>query len=203
MKKILITIDGPSGSGKSTVGRALAQDLNIEFFSSGSLYRAIAYYLKNKVRVIDSISLDSLDPLIIKINEQIIYEDNLYSKEVNQASSQIAQQIEIRNIVSNALTNIYENSINGLVIEGRDMGSVVFPNANLKIYLDASQETRGQRRQKQTSDESLTDLINRDERDKNREHSPLVIPKDSFVVLNEEISIEQIVSDIKEKLKTQ
>ena len=57
MKKILITIDGPSGSGKSTVGRALAQDLNIEFFSSGSLYRAIAYYLKNKVRLIDSISL--------------------------------------------------------------------------------------------------------------------------------------------------
>jgi len=203
MKKILITIDGPSGSGKSTVGRALAQDLNIEFFSSGSLYRAIAYYLKNKVRVIDLISLDSLDPLIIKINEQIIYEDNLYSKEVNQASSQIAQQIEIRNIVSNALSNIYENSINGLVIEGRDMGSVVFPNANLKIYLDASQETRGQRRQKQTSDESLTDLISRDERDKNREHSPLVIPKDSFVILNEEISIEQIISDIKEKLKTQ
>jgi cytidylate kinase len=202
MKKILITIDGPSGSGKSTVGRALAQDLNIEFFSSGSLYRAIAYYLKNKVRVIDSISLDSLDPLIIKINEQIIYEDNLYSKEVNQASSQIAQQIEIRNIVSNALSNIYENSINGLVIEGRDMGSVVFPNANLKIYLDASQETRGQRRQKQTSDESLIDLISRDERDKNREHSPLVIPKDSFVILNEEISIEQIISDIKEKLKT-
>jgi len=203
MKKILITIDGPSGSGKSTVGRALAQDLNIEFFSSGSLYRAIAYYLKNKVRVIDLISLDSLDPLIIKINEQIIYEDNLYSKEINQASSQIAQQIEIRNIVSNALSNIYENSINGLVIEGRDMGSVVFPNANLKIYLDASQETRGQRRQKQTSDESLTDLISRDERDKNREHSPLVIPKDSFVILNEEISIEQIISDIKEKLKTQ
>lgn len=203
MKKILITIDGPSGSGKSTVGRALAQDLNIEFFSSGSLYRAIAYYLKNKVRLIDSISLDSLDPLIIKINEQIIYEDNLYSKEVNKASSQIAQQIEIRNIVSNALSNIYENSINGLVIEGRDMGSVVFPNANLKIYLDASQETRGQRRQKQTSDESLTDLISRDERDKNREHSPLVIPKDSFVILNEEISIEQIISDIKEKLKTQ
>lgn len=202
MKKILITIDGPSGSGKSTVGRALAQDLNIEFFSSGSLYRAIAYYLKNKVRVIDSISLDSIDPLIIKINEQIIYEDNLYSKEVNKASSQIAQQIEIRNIVSNALSNIYENSINGLVIEGRDMGSVVFPNANLKIYLDASQETRGQRRQKQTSDESLTDLISRDERDKNREHSPLVIPKDSFVILNEEISIEQIISDIKEKLKT-
>ena len=202
MKKILITIDGPSGSGKSTVGRALAQDLNIEFFSSGSLYRAIAYYLKNKVRVIDSISLDSLDPLIIKINEQIIYEDNLYSKEVNQASSQIAQQIEIRNIVSNALSNIYENSINGLVVEGRDMGSVVFPNANLKIYLDASQETRGQRRQKQTSDESLIDLISRDERDKNREHSPLVIPKDSFVILNEEISIEQIISDIKEKLKT-
>jgi len=83
------------------------------------------------------------------------------------------------------------------------MGSVVFPNANLKIYLDASQETRGQRRQKQTSDESLTDLISRDERDKNREHSPLVIPKDSFVILNEEISIEQIISDIKEKLKTQ
>ena len=203
MKKILITIDGPSGSGKSTVGRALAKDLNIEFFSSGSLYRAIAYYLKNKVRVIDSISLDSLDPLIIKINEQIIYEDNLYSKEVNQASSQIAQQIEIRNIVSNALSNIYENSINGLVIEGRDMGSVVFPNANLKIYLDASQETRGQRRQKQTSDESLADLISRDERDKNREHSPLVIPKDSFVILNEEKSIEHIISDIKEKLKTQ
>ena len=81
------------------------------------------------------------------------------------------------------------------------MGSVVFPNANLKIYLDASQETRGQRRQKQTSEESLTDLISRDERDKNRENSPLVIPKDSLI-LNEEISIEQIISDIKEKLKT-
>ena len=201
----LITIDGPSGVGKTTIGKQLASDLNLDFISSGMLYRAIAAHFDTKgVNSFNEIQLISKDPITFVIDSETYTEKSLYSSKINEKSSEIAQQIEIRQIVSNVLRFLFESSSNGLVVEGRDMGSVVFQDADLKIYLDASESTRSKRRLAQSgSKESIEDLRNRDLRDINRKNSPLVVPEDALVIDNENMTIEDVIKKIKENLKLQ
>ena len=133
MNKILITLDGPSGVGKTTVGKKLANDLNLDFFSSGALYRALAKFnLSTKKIIFENFHIDSLSPFKCKIDEIVITEKELYTNDLNEKSSEIAQLSEVRGLIQNILHSIYNESSKGLVIEGRDMGSVVFPYANLK-----------------------------------------------------------------------
>ena len=205
MNSNLITIDGPSGVGKTTIGKQLASDLNLDFISSGMLYRAIAAHFDTKgVNSFNEIQLISKDPITFVIDSETYSEKSLYSSKINEKSSEIAQQIEIRQIVSNVLRFLFESSSNGLVVEGRDMGSVVFQDADLKIYLDASESTRSKRRLAQSgSKESIEDLRNRDLRDINRKNSPLVVPEDALVIDNENMKIEDVIKKIKETLKLQ
>ena len=205
MNSKLITIDGPSGVGKTTIGKQLASDLNLDFISSGMLYRAIAAHFDTKgVNSFNEIQLTSKDPITFVIDAETYTEKSLYSSKINEKSSEIAQQIEIRQIVSNVLRFLFESSSNGLVVEGRDMGSVVFQDADLKIYLDASESTRSKRRLAQSgSKESIEDLRNRDLRDINRKNSPLVVPDDALVINNENMTIEDVINKIKENLKLQ
>ena len=199
------TIDGPSGVGKTTIGKQLASDLNLDFISSGMLYRAIAAHFDTKgVNSFNEIQLISKDPITFVIDSETYTEKSLYSSKINEKSSEIAQQIEIRQIVSNVLRFLFESSSNGLVVEGRDMGSVVFQDADLKIYLDASESIRSKRRLAQSgSKESKEDLRNRDLRDINRKNSPLVVPEDALVIDNENMTIEDVIKKIKENLKLQ
>ena len=205
MNSKLITIDGPSGVGKTTIGKQLASDLNLDFISSGMLYRAIAAHFDTKgVNSFNEIQLISKDPITFVIDSETYSEKSLYSSKINEKSSEIAQQIEIRQIVSNVLRFLFESSSNGLVVEGRDMGSVVFQDADLKIYLDASESIRSKRRLAQSgSKESKEDLRNRDLRDINRKNSPLVVPEDALVIDNENMTIEDVIKKIKENLKPQ
>ena len=205
MNSKLITIDGPSGVGKTTIGKQLASDLNLDFISSGMLYRAIAAHFDTKgVNSFNEIQLISKDPITFVIDSETYTEKSLYSSKINEKSSEIAQQIEIRQIVSNVLRFLFESSTNGLVVEGRDMGSVVFQDADLKIYLDASESIRSKRRLAQSgSKESIEDLRNRDLRDINRKNSPLVVPEDALVIDNENMTIEDVIKKIKENLKLQ
>ena len=205
MNSKLITIDGPSGVGKTTIGKQLASDLNLDFISSGMLYRAIAAHFDTKdVNSFNEIQLISKDPTTFVIDSETYSEKSLYSSKINEKSSEIAQQIEIRQIVSNVLRFLFESSSNGLVVEGRDMGSVVFQDADLKIYLDASESIRSKRRLAQSgSKESIEDLRNRDLRDINRKNSPLVVPEDALVIDNENMTIEDVIKKIKENLKLQ
>ena len=205
MNSNLITIDGPSGVGKTTIGKQLASDLNLDFISSGMLYRAIAAHFDTKgVNSFNEIQLISKDPVTFVIDSETYTEKSLYSSKINEKSSEIAQQIEIRQIVSNVLRFLFESSTNGLVVEGRDMGSVVFQDADLKIYLDASESIRSKRRLAQSgSKESIEDLRNRDLRDINRKNSPLVVPEDALVIDNENMTIEDVIKKIKENLKLQ
>ena len=205
MNSKLITIDGPSGVGKTTIGKQLASDLNLDFISSGMLYRAIAAHFDTKgVNSFNEIQLISKDPITFVIDSETYSEKSLYSSKINEKSSEIAQQIEIRQIVSNVLRFLFESSSNGLVVEGRDMGSVVFQDADLKIYLDASESIRSKRRLAQSgSKESMEDLRNRDLRDINRKNSPLVVPEDALVIDNENMTIEDVIKKIKENLKLQ
>ena len=203
MDKLIITIDGPSGSGKTTIGKLLAKDLNLTFFSSGALYRVITkHYLETKTLNFENLDIVSTDPIEFQIDSKHYVEGDLYSPEINEKSSELAQQLEIRTIVGNILKFIYESSKNGLVIEGRDMGSVVFPNSTNKIYLDSSKKLRSKRRMSQSNNiETEEDINNRDQRDSNREHSPLVIPDGAIVVENNNITINEVLDKIKESLK--
>ena len=205
MDKQIITIDGPSGSGKTTIGKLLAKDLNLTFFSSGAVYRVITkHYLDTKTINFENLDIVSTDPIEFKIDTKHYYEENLYSPEINKKSSELAQQLEIRIIVENILKFIYESSKNGLVIEGRDMGSVVFPKSKNKIYLDSSKTLRSKRRMSQSNNiETEEDLTNRDQRDSSREHSPLVIPDGAIVIENNDVTIEQVLVKIKESLVLQ
>ena len=205
MDKQIITIDGPSGSGKTTIGKLLAKDLNLTFFSSGAVYRVITkHYLDTKTINFENLDIVSTDPIEFKIDTKHYYEENLYSPEINKKSSELAQQLEIRIIVENILKFIYESSKNGLVIEGRDMGSVVFPKSKNKIYLDSSKTLRSKRRMSQSNNiETEEDLTNRDQRDSSREHSPLVIPDGAIVIENNDVTIGQVLVKIKESLVLQ
>ena len=205
MKSMIITLDGPSGVGKTTIGKRLASELDLDFFSSGMLYRAIAAHFNSiGVTTINEIQITSRDPVNCLIDGETYIEDQLYSSEINDKSSEIAQLLEVRNIVSNVLHFLSTSSSNGLVVEGRDMGSVVFRDADLKIYLDASENTRSKRRLIQSgSNESIEDIRNRDARDTNRKISPLVIPNEALVINNENMTIDEIIMLIKENLKLQ
>ena len=205
MSAKIITLDGPSGVGKTTIGKRLASELGLDFFSSGMLYRAIAAHFNTKgVTSINEIQITSKDPVSCFIDGESYTEDQLYSSEINDKSSEIAQLLEVRNIVSNVLKFLFSSSTNGLVVEGRDMGSVVFQDADLKIYLDASEATRSKRRLAQSgSKESIEDIRSRDSRDTNRKISPLVIPNEALIINNENMSIDEIITIIKENLKLQ
>ena len=191
----LVTIDGPSGVGKTTLGSLLAKELNSNFFSSGKVYRNIAKYLNsNPSSDISDISLDINDELEITVNS-ISYQDiELYEKDVNSKSSEIAKLKEVRKLVSKSLQNLPKKLSSGLIVEGRDMGSVVFPNADLKIYLDADIDIRAQRRLKQSNDsETKEDLLQRDENDINRLESPLMIPENALYIDNSNMKMDEVV----------
>ena len=206
--KSVITIDGPSGVGKTTIGQVIASKLNFQFFSSGKLYRYVSKYSYDK----KSKNFDDFK-FTIDINgdcfiNNINYKDEeLYTKNINKHSSEVAKDPLVRKLVKTTLLTFY-NDINnndiyyGLVIEGRDMGSIVFPNAKFKIYLDADKSIRGKRREHQShSQETMEEIIQRDQKDMNREESPLIIPEDAILIDNTNKTIDETIEKIIEKLK--
>ncbi|MDA9655616.1 (d)CMP kinase [Candidatus Actinomarina] len=192
----LVTIDGPSGVGKTTLGSLLAKELNSNFFSSGKLYRYIAKYLiSHPSSGVSDIFLDINDELEITLNSFSYQDIELYDKDVNSKSSEIAKLKEVRKLVADSLQNLTKKLSSGLIIEGRDMGSVVFPYADLKIYLDADIDIRAQRRLKQSNDsETKEDLLQRDENDKNRLESPLMIPENALYIDNSNMKMDEVVN---------
>ena len=205
MMNMLITIDGPSGVGKTTLGTLLAQDFNSNFFSSGKLYRTIAAFLiTNPESSIEDLSLVIDENLNIDLDGFIYQDSQLYSKDINSKSSEIAKEKNVRNKISESLKLLNSKLTNGLIIEGRDMGSIVFPNADLKIYLDASLEVRAKRRLEQSNEsETFEDLQKRDANDMNRAESPLIIPDGALYIDNTDIDMSDVVKVVKENLMLQ
>ena len=204
MDKFLVTIDGPSGVGKTSVGKSIAKMLDTSFFSSGSIYRSVAKFLINN----KTINIEDLKIKIVSeqcnVNGVIFDEDVLYDNEVSVKSSEIAKKEELRVLVKDCLTSYFEKLDKPLVIEGRDMGSVVFPDAEYKVYLDADLETRGKRREGQSNnEETVSDVKKRDYEDKNRLFSPLTIPEGALVIDNSNLSIDETIDLIIKNLKLQ
>ena len=203
--KQVITIDGPSGVGKTTIGKEIASILNYSFFSSGKLYRYISKYSYTE----NNYKYDEFELTIdifgrCKINNKSYNDDEIYNKNINMHSSEIAKDPSVRQLVKTTLLTFYENIEKGLVIEGRDMGSVVFPNTKYKIYLDADENIRGKRREHQSdSQETIDEIKQRDHKDMHREESPLVIPKNALVIDNSNKTKEETIEEIIKKLKLQ
>jgi len=209
-KPYLLAIDGPAGSGKGTVAKLLSKKLNLNYLDSGAIYRLIALSAmekkvdlendKNLVHLVRQIDINFIDGETIlnniNVSEKIRYET------VGKNASIIAKHLKLRKEILTFQRNFFQG--NGLVAEGRDMTTVVFPNADLKIYLNASVKERAKRRYKQlmikgkdVSIQNLTDAITaRDKLDKERIHSPLSIADDAFVLNSDDLSIDQTVNTI-------
>jgi cytidylate kinase len=213
-KNLVITIDGPAGAGKSTVSKILAKKLNYIYLDTGALYRAMAYKaLKLKISSDDVSALADLcsnTTVILKNSggQMKVYvdgenvEDKIRTEEVGLAASKISSFAVVRE----KLLNLQREAgiQGGIVAEGRDMGSVVFPHANYKFYLDAKLEERIKRRHKELSvkDASVKyesvqgDMLTRDKQDKQRELAPLKAPDGAIIIDSDNLSVEKVVEKI-------
>ena len=212
MRKIVIAFDGYASTGKSSLAKLLSSHLNYTYVNSGSMYRAITYYaIRNKLIPLTKKNINSLISLLsniqldYKINNSTGFSDiylngsNLESKikslEVSNHVSSIAEIPQIRKHVVKIQKSFQQKG--GLVMDGRDIGSVVFPNADLKLFLTASDHIRAKRRfdelinegYKVNYDDIFNNIISRDKKDSERKDSPLIIPKDAVVIDNSKMSI--------------
>ncbi|MFO1482708.1 MAG: (d)CMP kinase [Verrucomicrobiaceae bacterium] len=200
----VITIDGPAASGKSSIARLVAQRLGFTYVNTGNMYRAMTWaVLKAGVdphnaeavrTAADAIVLES--PVVegktqVCIAGHTLTDAELNSDPVNRAVSLIARVPEVRErLVADQRALI---AIGPLVMEGRDIGSVVFPDSPHKIYIDASEEVRASRRQAQGHADQVAE---RDRLDKQRKTSPLVIPDGATVIDNSHITLDQAVEQV-------
>ena len=211
MKKIVIAIDGPAGAGKSTIGKELAKRLGVPYFSTGALYRALAVKcldLKLDARSQENAEFiannTELDVKYEGQNQYIILDgadvsNRIYNPEVSDVASQISVHPVIRQKLVDLQRNLAERQ--SIIMDGRDIGSVVLPKADFKFYLDADVRVRAQRRYdelvgkgKNVDYQSVLDeMIERDRRDKSRETSPLVICEDARVIDCTNLNINQVV----------
>jgi len=209
----LITIDGPGGSGKGTVAKILAAKLGWNILDSGALYRLIALISENiKKTDPDSIGKELKDKSIffelVKDQYHLFFDGKdvtnfIRREEIGIKASDLAHNQNIRNLIKDTQRSFYDPNI-GLIADGRDMGSVVFPEAGIKIYLDASIEERAKRRQIQLKEKGMevnmrnliSSLEDRDLKDKNREISPLLIPLGAKVIDSTDLSIDEVVNKI-------
>ena len=209
MKPLIIAIDGPSGSGKSTLGRMLARELGLLYIDTGSMYRAVALaVMESSVSATDDVAVGSLagrididlagDPesLRVTLGGQDVTEQ-IRSEEVTHLSSLISTIPAVRRAM---VARQREMGMRGAVLNGRDIGTVVFPDADVKFFLTAAPDARAQRRfaEDHSADptvgfaETLAEMIERDARDSTRTDSPLKIADDAVVIDSTGLSIQEV-----------
>lgn len=205
----IITIDGPAASGKTIAGRRLANSLGYLFVSSGHYYRALAWAAHHdQINISEPAAVQhwlehlSLEPQIIEEELHLFIDENDVTPHLNDAIvtslvSPLAALPAVRNFLLTRLRSLADRS--NLVMEGRDIGSVVFPEAPCKIYMDASLEERARRRAKEGI---IDNLAQRDQQDKTRAAAPLVIPQGAIVIDTTNLSVSdtnEVIDGIFEK----
>ncbi len=204
----VIAIDGPAASGKSSVARKLAQTIGFAYVNSGSFYRTATWWLLREG--VDVTQAPSVEEALAKaeINAGFIEEDAffrindedgldaIHEDAVNRSVSPVAKVAGVREAVTSNLRFLGE--IQNVVVEGRDIGSVVFPNTPFKFYIDASPEVRQQRRAAQGQVDVVTE---RDRIDSSRANAPLTMAADATLIDSTHLSIDQVVESILESLK--
>jgi len=213
----VITIDGPSGSGKGTISQMLARELDWNILDSGALYRTLAYYMVlNNIQIetfdknLEKIKADFLvtfrsdnlnEPVQVLLNSKDITK-NIRTEEIARRTSDIATSPIIREFIKPCQRSFLK--LPGLIADGRDMGTVIFPKALIKIYLTASLEERTRRRHSQLKSKGTKvnmrvlseDLERRDKKDTNREISPLSIAKDAIEIDTTHVSPSTVIETI-------
>ena len=205
-----IAIDGPAGSGKGTIAKELSKILNYHYLDSGAIYRVIALAIHNKKLEFNQEKkiVELLKEIEISFEFDKTFLDGkdvsseIREESISKLASKIAQNQELRKSLLSFQRSFAKKP--GLVAEGRDMTTVVFPDADLKIYLDASVEERSKRRHKQLilkgNNVNIANLVTeinlRDKQDKERVHSPLIIDDEAHIINNDGLSVEETINKI-------
>lgn len=214
MNNLVIAVDGPAGAGKSTIAKIIAKKLNINYIDTGAMYRAITYKcLKNNIdvnneeeviKIAKHTDIDFRDNNIY-LDGQIVNEE-IRSMEVSNNVSNVAKVKEVRYLMVDVQREIGKR--NSVILDGRDIGSYVFPDAHYKFFLVATPHERGTRRHKEliekgyevNLDEIINDIIKRDEMDSNREFAPLVKAEDAIEIDTTGKSIDAVVDSVLSKI---
>ena len=211
----IVTVDGPSGVGKGTLAQLLCEYTGFHFLDSGAIYRTLAYGVIAK-----NIDVDNM-PELVTLAERlpVIFESGrvlfdgedittaIRNEEVAAMASKVAAIPEVRAALLQRQKDFAQAP--GLVADGRDMGTIVFPQAHAKLFLKASAEVRAERRVNQLKNQGVTvniaqitrDIMERDERDQNRSVSPLVPAQDAFIIDTSDLNIDQVFEKAKEFLQ--
>jgi cytidylate kinase len=208
---MIIAIDGPSGAGKSTLGRMIARELGLLYIDTGAMYRAAALaVIESNVRTTDAKAVAEVveraniklegdpDSLQVSLNGRDVSEE-IRNEQVGHTASVISVLPEVRRILVKRQREMSAHG-GGVVLDGRDISTVVFPEAEVKFFLTAVPEERAQRRYEDerlkqrdvTFEETLADINTRDTRDSTRADSPLTIAEDAVVIDSTELSIEEV-----------
>jgi CMP/dCMP kinase len=223
---MIIAIDGPSGAGKSTLGKMLAKNLGLLYLDTGAMYRAVALAAMRDERALNdparaaeiargaNIELKGEpDTLRVYLDGEDISE-TIRTLEIAQVASIVSTNSEVRRTMVDLQRRLGEQSPKGCVLEGRDIGSVVFPNADVKFFLTAKPEARARRRfeedkakgRESTYEQTLAEINERDQRDVSRSDSPLTIADDAVVIDTSELDLtevfEQMIAKIGERRAT-
>ncbi|OQY09941.1 MAG: cytidylate kinase [Marinitoga sp. 4572_148] len=211
MSNFNVAIDGPAGSGKSTIAKRIAEIFDLYYLDSGALYRAFGYYLKKNNFDLNNENdiINALKTFDIKIinGDYYLFDEKLdfqiRTPEIGKAASIVAKNPLVREKVNEILRNIAKDY--GVIIDGRDIGTVVLPNAEVKIFLTASIEERAKRRFKELVEKGekvkfediLSEIEKRDRADSTREIAPLKPAKDAIEVDTTGKDIDTVVNEIK------
>ncbi|MGM0413815.1 MAG: (d)CMP kinase [Bacillota bacterium] len=216
-----IAIDGPSGAGKSTVAKIIATKLNFKYIDTGAMYRAVTYLVLEReihiedeesiIQIADNISIDFSTPdkdgnVLVFVNSRNLTEE-IRSVEVDNNVSKVASIPEVREVMLHKQRELAGN--NSVVMDGRDIGTRVLPDADLKIFLTATLEERAKRRYYDLVEKEIDiDIAEvkekikmRDEKDSNREHSPLKEAEDSYKIISDDLGPEEVADKIISLLK--
>jgi CMP/dCMP kinase len=211
MSRLIIAIDGPSGAGKGTVARAIAAELGYRHIDSGAMYRAVGWKaLRDGVPLDDEAAVSQLAESEIDVDATHVTIDGtdvtraIRTPEIDRAATAVARLPNVRTILVRRQRDMGVNG--GVVMEGRDIGTVVFPNADVKIYLDASAEERARRRANDPAhsggpaavSEVATMLSERDQLDRTRTASPLYAATDAEVIDTTGTTIADVVARVLE-----
>lgn len=206
MRRLVVAIDGPAGAGKSDTAKLVSETLGYVHYNSGLTYRAIASILLQNRKEDISTTAPNFETLICELElrntgKQVFYRSvditgSLRTSEVDEYVPIVSRAKCVRDKCKKVLHEFIKENGGGIVVEGRDIGTSVLPNADLKIYLTASVESRAQRRQRQNGgyyNEIVESIIKRDEHDMSREIGPLRCAEDAITVDNSNIGLEETV----------
>ena len=215
-KKYSIAIDGPAGAGKSTIAKALAKELGYYYVDTGAIYRTVAYFLD--LLGISPKDTDGVERYIDELTVTIEYDetgrqhmimngmdvtDEIRTQDISQKASLVSAHKVVRDMLLDMQRDVARH--NNVIMDGRDIGTVVLPNATVKIFLTASAEVRAQRRtdellskgQKVSYEQTLKDIKQRDHQDSNRPIAPLKQAKDAVLLDTSKLDIDGVIGEMK------